>query len=69
VRSEALALARALEREALADGGGRFEAVVAPEVAAAAGPALAQLTLRLGARLGVRAEPGTPRGVHSIARI
>ena len=69
VLSEALALARALEREAIADGGGRFQAVAAPEVAIAAGPALAQLTERLGARLSVRGEPGTPRGVVSVSRI
>jgi hypothetical protein len=69
VLSEALALARALEREAMADGGGRFEATAAPEVAAAAGPALSQLTARLGARLAVRGEPGRPRGVVSVARI
>ena len=68
VLSEALAVTRALEREALADGGGRFEAVAAPEVAAAAGPALAQLTARLGARLAVRGEPGRPRGVVTVAR-
>jgi hypothetical protein len=69
VLSEALALARALEREATADGGGRFEAVAAPEVAAAAGPAVSQLASRLGARLAVRGEPGRPRGVVPIARI
>jgi len=69
VLSEALALARALEREAVADGGGRFEAVAAPEVAAAAAPALAQLTARLGARLAVRGEPGRARGVVTVARI
>jgi Ribonuclease G/E len=69
VLSEALALARALEREATADGGGRFEALAAPEVAVAAGPALAQLTARLGARLVVRGEPAQPRGVFSVARI
>jgi Ribonuclease G/E len=69
VLSEALALVRALEREALADGGGRFEAIAAPEVAVAARQALAQLTARLGARLAVRGEPGTPRGVVSVARM
>lgn len=69
VLSEALALVRALEREATADGGGRFEAVAALDVAAAAGPALSQLAARLGARVAVRGEPGRPRGVFSIARI
>jgi hypothetical protein len=67
--SEALALVRALEREALADGGGRFEAAADPAVAVAAGPALAVLTARLGARLFVRAEPGCPRGACRVARI
>jgi len=69
VLSEALALTRALEREAVADGGGRFEATAAPEVAVAAAPAVALLTARLGARLSVRGEPGCARGVVSIARI
>jgi Ribonuclease G/E len=69
VLSEALALARALEREAVADGGARFEAAADPEVAAAAGPALSHLAGRLGARLFVRGEPGRPRGVVSIARL
>jgi Ribonuclease E/G family len=67
--SHALALVRALEREALADGGGRFEATADPAVAAAAEPALAVLTARLGARLFVRAEAGRPRDACSIARI
>jgi hypothetical protein len=66
--SEALAVVRALEREAAADGGGRFEATAHPDVAAAAEPALSVLTARLGARLFIRAEPGRPRGAHSIAR-
>ena len=69
VLSEALALVRALEREAVADRGGRFEATAAPDVALAAGPALSLLTDRLGSRLTVRAEPGRPPGVVSIARI
>jgi Ribonuclease G/E len=59
-----LALIRALEREALADGGGRFQGLAAPEVAEAAAPALLALTERLGARLSLRAELG--RDVQAI---
>jgi hypothetical protein len=65
--TRALGLVRALEREAAADGGGRFEAVASPEVAAAAGPALAQLAARLGARVTVRADAG--RGAPQVARV
>jgi Ribonuclease G/E len=54
----AMNLIRALEREAQADRGGRFEALGPPEVARAATPALAALTARLGVRLTLRAEPG-----------
>jgi Ribonuclease G/E len=62
----AMNLIRALEREAAADGGGRFEAVAAPAVAKAATPALAALVERLGGRLAIRAEPG--REGFEIAR-
>lgn len=57
-RSEALALVRALEREAAADGGARLEAAVAPDVADAAAPYLKDLIARVGARVSLRAEPG-----------
>ena len=67
--TEALALVRALEREAEADRGGRFEGLASPEVAAAAGPALALLTARLGARISVRAESGRTRGDHGVTRL
>jgi hypothetical protein len=67
--TEALALVRALEREAVADGGGRFEAVASAEVVAAAAPALAQLTARLGERLSLRAEPGRARADHGVTRL
>ena len=64
-RSSALTLAhgliRALEREAAADPGGRFEAMAAPEVADAAAPLLAIVVQRLGARLTLRAQPGLDR--------
>lgn len=69
VASEALDLARSLEREALADRGGRFEAAAAPEVAEAAAPALAALVERLGARLAIRADVSLGRGQHQVGRL
>jgi len=54
----ALALLRALEREAAADGGARLEAIAAPAIAAAARPFLSRLADRFGARLDIRAEDG-----------
>lgn len=64
----ALNLVRALEREAVADGGGRFVGLAAPEIVEAAGPALSGLTARLGARLSLRAEPGRAPGCSEVAR-
>ncbi|MGH7022981.1 MAG: ribonuclease E/G, partial [Caulobacteraceae bacterium] len=58
--TRAMALLRALEREAMADAGARFEALAAPGIAAAAQPFLAQLTDRFGARLSLKGEPGLP---------
>jgi Ribonuclease G/E len=69
VRSEALALARALEREAVADGGGRFEGVASREVVEAARPAVAALVARLGGRLNLRAEDDRTRGRFEVARL
>jgi Ribonuclease G/E len=69
VLTEALDLVRAIEREAVADGGGRFEGVAAPAVADAARPALAALTARLGARLAVRGEAGRARGAGEVRRL
>jgi Ribonuclease G/E len=69
VATEALALARALEREASADRGGRFEAVASPEVAEAARAPMAALIARLGARLSIRAEANRPRGAAQVARL
>ncbi len=67
--TRALALIRALEREAAADGGGRFEALAPPDVAEAAAPALAALTARLGARLTIRTQPGlAPSAVDVVRR-
>ena len=52
-----LDLVRRLEREAASDGGGRFEAVAAPDVASAAAPALGALIARIGARVAIVAAP------------
>jgi Ribonuclease G/E len=65
-QTEALALIRALEREAAADGGARLEAVASEDVAAAAAPYLQALTERVGARLSLRAEPGLSRAGHAV---
>ena len=64
--TEALALVRALEREASADRGGRFAGLAAPEVAEAAGPALAALNTKMGGRLSVRGEAARPRARHEV---
>ena len=68
VLTHALNLVRALEREASADGGGRFVGLAAPEVVDAAAPALASLTARLGARLSLRAEAGLAPSAGQVAR-
>jgi hypothetical protein len=62
-------MVRALEREATADGGGRFEAIASAAVAEAAGPALMQLRARLGGRVAVRSEAGRGAGQAEVARI
>ena len=54
----AMALVRALEREASLDGGGRFDAVTSPSVARAAAAGLAMLVARVGARVALREEAG-----------
>jgi Ribonuclease G/E len=64
----ALALVRAVEREAAADRGGRFEALAAPDVAAAAEPALALLLERIGKRAVLTADPARPRASFEVAR-
>jgi Ribonuclease G/E len=66
--STALAAIRGLEREAAADRGGQFEAVVAPDVAEAARPALAALRAKVGGRVRVRPEPGRARSDVQIVR-
>jgi Ribonuclease E/G family len=55
-QTQAMALLRSLEREAMADGGGRFEGRGTPDIVAAAAPYLGALTDRLGARLSLRAD-------------
>jgi len=65
----AATLIRALEREAAADGGARLQAIASPQVADAAGPALAQLTARLGARLTIRAEAGRAGEAIDVVRL
>ncbi|HZK99313.1 MAG TPA: ribonuclease E/G [Caulobacteraceae bacterium] len=66
--SQALVVIRALEREAASDGGGRFEAIAAPDVAEAAGPALKVLKARVGVRVAIRAEPGRAREDFEVVR-
>jgi Ribonuclease G/E len=64
----ALDAVRALEREAMADRGGRFELLAAPEIAAAALPAVAVLCARVGDRVVCRGEPGKARGHFEVSR-
>jgi len=56
--SRAMALLRAIEREATADRGARLEATAAPGIVDAAAPYLGELVARYGARLTLRAEAG-----------
>jgi Ribonuclease G/E len=67
--TRALDLVRLLEREATGDGGGRFEALAAPEVAAAAAPALAGLIGRVGARVSIVAEAGRGFASPTVRRL
>ena len=64
----ALNAIRALEREAIADGGGRFELRLAADVADAARPALAILTARLGERLSLCVEADRPHDSFEVGR-
>ncbi len=66
VQTEALAMVRALEREAGADGGARLEALAAPDVAEAAAPYIQALIARVGARVTVRAEAGRARADSTV---
>lgn len=67
--TRALDLVRLLEREAAGDGGGRFEAVAAPDVATAAAPALASLIARVGGRISITPEPGRSHASPTIRRL
>jgi len=67
--TQALALVRGLEREATADGGGRFVGVATLEIIQLATPILAGLIARLGARLSLRADPDRAGGAAEVARL
>jgi Ribonuclease G/E len=62
----ALRLIRAVEREALADPGGRITARATPDAAEAARPYLKTLTDRFGARLELIAEAGRDRETFEV---
>jgi Ribonuclease G/E len=66
VRTTALALVRALEREAGADGGARLEAAAHPGLASAAAPLVEVLKRRIGARVAVRADDAVAPGAYVI---
>ncbi len=68
VRALAMDLLRALEREARATPGARFEALAAPDVVAEAAPFLAALTASVGARLTLSAAPDLARGRIELRR-
>jgi Ribonuclease G/E len=63
-----LSLLRALQREALADGGGRFVGVADVPVIAAAEPFLEVLTAQVGQRVSLIAEPMPARGAFEVRR-
>ncbi len=67
--TRALGLVRALEREAEADRGGRFEAVAAPEVAVEAAKALSFLIERVGARVAIASEAGRGPADFAVRRV
>ena len=60
VRTVALRLLRALEREGRADGGARLIAECAPDVAAALTPYIADLTDRIGGRFEILSNDASP---------
>jgi Ribonuclease G/E len=63
----ALAMVRAIEREAAADGGAQLKAVASPPVVEAAAPALALLRERVGERVVLCADPRRARGDYEVA--
>jgi hypothetical protein len=67
--TSAMALIRALEREAQVDGGGRFEGLASPGVADAAAAALALIIARVGGRVSIRSEPGRPHAAFEVVQL
>jgi Ribonuclease G/E len=65
----ALKLLRNLEREALADGGGRFVGLAREDVIVAARPSLSALTERLGARITLQAQAPGAAAELEVARL
>jgi Ribonuclease G/E len=63
----ALRLLRGLEREGRADGGARLLGLCAPEAAQAAAAYIDALTVRIGPRFALRAEPGFAPDQFEIA--
>jgi Ribonuclease G/E len=63
----ALAMVRAIDREAAADGGARLRAVASPPVAEAAAPPLALLRQRVGDRVELCADPRRARGDFQVS--
>jgi len=67
-RALAQRLVRRLQSEGEAEPGGRFVAVCAPEIAAAAAPLAAELAARMGARFTLKADAACPRSRLEVAR-
>jgi len=65
----ALKLLRNLEREALADGGGRFVGLAREDVIVAARPALGALTDRLGARITLATQAPDAKAELEVSRL
>jgi Ribonuclease G/E len=66
--TQALDLLRAVEREALADPGGRFLARARPTVAAAAEERAGQLADRIGRRFRLEPDPALEEGRYEVTR-
>ncbi len=64
----AFALIRALEREAAADGGGRFAGLASARAVEAAGSALSKLQARVGERVILRVDPTKAEGTMEVKR-
>lgn len=59
---------RRLQAEGEAEPGSRLTVVCAPEVAAAAAPLVAELSVKMGARFAVNADPGCARERFEVTR-